>query len=400
MKKKTRVVVDTATKGLIATAVIVCGMTHSLYASAAGPKEKTIVVGTTNPLSGVAASACKPVSDATVAWFDMVNSKGGVNGYRIQSRVLDDQYRAPQALANARTFVSEDVFAVIGGCGTIQPPAIYKVLERAGIPYLFPYASLNELVNPVKPTTFALLPLYGEQMSGLVRHVAKELGAGSMYGIYTKVPNVEEAIDENRKAAEGVGMGWQGHQVITPGATDFTPIVLRLKEQNPDYVVLNTLEPDAGRLFIAMRAQGWFPKRILGTSAISSGSAIKVLGKDLDGKLLAVSPTVPMDTPDAQECAEVLKKGGVAINGFSLYGCGIAQVFVHALSNTGPEPTRQGLIKTLEGWKDEVISPLLPPVSFSASNHMGEQRMFVVGVKHGAPAVEGTVDITDGKTSN
>jgi branched-chain amino acid transport system substrate-binding protein len=366
------------------------------FARQDGVGDKSIMLGTTNPLTGVAASACKPVSDGASAWFAKVNEEGGVNGRTIETSVLDDQYQAPQALANARTFVRDQVFAVFGGCGTIQPAAIYQLLDHAGVPYLFPYASLEELAKPVKKATFALMPINQEQMTGLIRYVVKTDGPGKISGIYTKVPGAEQAAEANGAAAKSVGADWTGYQVITPGSTDFTPIVLRLKQANPTYLVLNMLEPDAGRLFIAMRAQNWFPKRMLGTSAISSGSAFQAVGDILDGKLLAVSPTAPSTSADAASCAEAFAAQSVPVNGFSLFGCGTAQALVHALQQAGPQVTREAVGKVLEGWKGENASPVLPPITFSPTDHMGETKMILIGVKDAKPVAVGTVDLLAG----
>ena len=97
------------------------GLSRPAFADdCAGVTEKSIAFATTNPLTGAAAAPCKPVSDGALAWFAKVNKDGGVHGRMIEDQVLDDQYQAQQALANARTFVRNQVFAVFGGCGAVQ----------------------------------------------------------------------------------------------------------------------------------------------------------------------------------------------------------------------------------------------------------------------------------------
>ena len=275
---------------------------------------------------------------------------------------------------------------------------MYPLLDQSGVPYLFPYASLEDLVKPVKKSIFALLNTNQDQISGLVRFVSKKEGPGKIYGIYTKVPGAEQAAEANGAAATEMGGTWSGYEIITPGATDFTPIVLRLKEQKPDYLILNMLEPDAARLFIAMRDQNWFPKRMLGTSSISSGAAFQAVGEILDGKLFAMSPTVPPGSAEAASCAEALGTQSIPVSGFSLFGCGTAQALVHALQAAGPQLTREALVKTLETWNSEIASPVLPPISFSPTNHMGETRMILVGVKGAKPVSLGTINVQTGVT--
>src|SRR5207249_2969752 len=90
------------------------------------------------------------------AVFDQVNASGGVHGRKIQVNLLDDGYDAPRAVANARTFVNQPVFAVYGGFGTVAAEAMHSLYQGAGIPYLFPYQGD---VWPTRPATRPLSPL-------------------------------------------------------------------------------------------------------------------------------------------------------------------------------------------------------------------------------------------------
>src|SRR5262249_21241671 len=79
-----------------------CGLTKGAAdnASEQGVTDTQIKIGTTNPLTGPVAASCKPVSDGARAWFDHVNSQGGINGRKIVDQVLDDAFKAPEALTN------------------------------------------------------------------------------------------------------------------------------------------------------------------------------------------------------------------------------------------------------------------------------------------------------------
>jgi ABC-type branched-subunit amino acid transport system substrate-binding protein len=379
------------TRTVLAAAVL-AAMTGPPARAETGVSDTAIVLGTTNPLTGAVGSACKPVSDGALAWFAQVNAQGGVNGRKVEDKVVDDQYQAPQALANARSFVRDGIFAMFGGCGTIQPAAIFPMMQQAGIPYLFPYSALETFVSPPKKYLFALLAINRDQITGLIKKLVPQRGAGKMTGLYTKYPGVEDAMAANQQAAVAVGASWIEPQVITPGATDFTPIVLQLKEQNPDYLILNIVEPDAGRLFKAMQAQNWFPKTMLGTSSLSNGALFDIVGDHLDDRLVTAAPTLPPSAPEAAECVAALKAASTIVNGFSIFGCGTAQAFVHALQQVGPQLTREALVKVLDGWKGETASPVFPPITFSPENHMGQVKMVQLGVAEGKASPEGDFD--------
>lgn len=380
------------TRSLLGSLALVACLAVPAAQAEDGVSDDSIVIGTTNPLTGNVASACKPVSDGALAWFAKVNADGGVHGRTIDNRVLDDQYQAPVALANARSFMREGIFALFGGCGTIQPAAVFPVMEENGIPYLFPYAGLESFVVPTKRHLFAMMAINRDQITGLINTVIPEMGLGTVAGLYTKYPGVEEAIVANQQAVEALGATWTEVENITPGATDFTPIVLKLKQLNPDYLILNIVEPDAGRLFLAMQAQNWWPKMMLGTSSLSNGALFDAMGETLDGKLITAAPTLPPSAPEAADCVTALQAANVAVSGFSLFGCGTAQAFVHAVEQAGPELTRARLVEVLESWSDEPASQVFPPVTFTADNHMGQVKMVRLGVAGGKASAEGYFD--------
>ena len=62
-------------------------------------------------------------------------------------------------------------------------------------------------------------------------------------------------------------------------------------------------------------------------------------------------------------------------------GCGVAQVTTTALTEAGPNPTRAGLIRVLDGWRGKVASPMFPPITYGGTGRLGINSMFYVGVR-------------------
>jgi ABC-type branched-subunit amino acid transport system substrate-binding protein len=363
-------------------------------ASAPGVTESEIVIGTTNPLTGVVAAACKPVSDGALAWFDHVNAEGGVNGREINNIVLDDVYRAPDALANARELVAEPVLAMFGGCGTIQPPAILQVITPEKVPYLFPYAGLPELTEA--PNVALLLPLYQTQLVNLVDKVIEDNGPGSFYVIEQRVPGSDATTAAVQEAVEAAGGTWAGATVTTAGASDYTPAVLEANAAEPDYIILSQAAPDAARIVDAMSRQNAFPnKLILGQSTLATGAFVNPAGQAASGRVLTVSPVVPSTSESAQSCIDAFEEQGAGLepDGFSLFGCATAQVLTTALEEMGDEVTREGLIETLQGWEGKEASELFPPLTFTEEDNVGNDSMILVGIENGQLVEQGTVDV-------
>src|SRR5579863_9504863 len=79
---------------------------------APGITDTEIKIGQTNPYSGPT-SMWSANGRADMAFFKMINDKGGVNGRKITLISLDDAYSPPKALEQTRKLVEEDGVAFI-----------------------------------------------------------------------------------------------------------------------------------------------------------------------------------------------------------------------------------------------------------------------------------------------
>jgi branched-chain amino acid transport system substrate-binding protein len=89
-----------------------------------GVSSKTILIGGTTPLSGVA-SAYASVARGAEAYFKHVNARGGVNGRKVNYKYLNDEYNPSLTVQQTRQLVQQDrVFAIFNSLGTEHNLAI------------------------------------------------------------------------------------------------------------------------------------------------------------------------------------------------------------------------------------------------------------------------------------
>ncbi len=366
-------------------------------AAAAGVTPTTITLGTSNALTGPVASVCLPASAGASAWFQHVNAAGGVHGRKIQDIVLDDGYQAPRAAANLRTFQSDNVFAVFGGCGTVTAAVIASAVKGTGLPYLFPYAALPALVHPAQPNVYALLPLYNDQARSLVPYVLHRYGRGSVYAVTSEIPGYQADVDGVMAGTVAGRSAFAGSTLLPSVNAPAQQAALKIGSRHPDYVMLTVLAPDAARLLNAMAAAGTLPsKAVLGVSVLASESFASALTPSAAALLQTASPTVPVTDARSAECLAALRQysPGTTPDAFALYGCASAQVFVTALQAAGAQPTRAKLEAALNAMHNAPASPLLPPVSFSAADHMGLHSMYLLTLHGGQFTAAGVLPIT------
>ena len=98
----------------------------------------SIKIGGTFPLTGVA-SLYKTIPAAEKAYFDYVNDHGGVNGRKIDFKILDDAYDPSKTVPLTQQLVEQDkVFAVFGSLGTAPNLSVWAYLNNHKVPHLGP----------------------------------------------------------------------------------------------------------------------------------------------------------------------------------------------------------------------------------------------------------------------
>ena len=96
-----------------------------------------IRIGQTMPYSGPV-SAFGILGKGEVAYFKMVNDRGGINGRKINLLSLDDSYVPPKTVEQTRRLIeSDEVSFIFSTMGTAHNTAIAKYLQSKKVPQLF-----------------------------------------------------------------------------------------------------------------------------------------------------------------------------------------------------------------------------------------------------------------------
>ena len=139
-----------------------------------GVTDIAIKVGQTMPYSGPL-SAFGTIGKAQAAYFEMINSRGGVNGRKIKLLSLDDGYSPPKTIEQTRKLVeSDEVLLLFSSFGTPTNTAAMKYLNAQKVPQLFIAATGMKWGDPRNyPWTMAFLPSQKTGTAGYVRYLLK-----------------------------------------------------------------------------------------------------------------------------------------------------------------------------------------------------------------------------------
>ena len=198
--------------------------------------------------------ACTPAAQGLAATLKKVNDAGGVNGRKIDYRTLDDAYSPQRAVGNIRRLVQQDnVLAILGGCGTATAAAILPMVEKDEVPYLFPYAGLDALVEPPKKAVFSLLPRYATQLAAIVPYIIEKTHPKTASIFTFNIAGQETVRSTLKDILDKAGVKIAGDVLFDVTAPDRTTYALQAKDQNPDLVILNEFDPRRRPLRAAAR---------------------------------------------------------------------------------------------------------------------------------------------------
>src|SRR5215510_8230479 len=113
-----------------------------------GVSDSEIKLGQSIPYSGPA-SAFSVVGRVQVAYFKMLNAKGGINGRKVELISLDNAFSPPKAVEASRRLAEDmGVLAEAGTLGTPTNLASQKYLNGKKVPQLYVSAGATRFNDP------------------------------------------------------------------------------------------------------------------------------------------------------------------------------------------------------------------------------------------------------------
>ncbi|HMF03179.1 MAG TPA: ABC transporter substrate-binding protein [Acidimicrobiia bacterium] len=305
--------------------------------------------------------------DGAKAYFEMVNSKGGVYGRKIRlTSERDDQLSNNRQEAQA--LVSEDnVFAAVPVAPILFTGA--DVLAQAGIPTFgwnvdAGWSGKDNLFGNVGAICFdcasAKLPLLAQRLHkmrvAILAYTAPQSAdcAKSFSDSLEKYPVAKVVVDD---------------RALMFGVTDLSADVQQMKDQKADLVA--TCMDQNGVLTLAreMKKQGVNAVQYL--SNAYDHDFIKQYGDLFDGSYVT-TPFAPFETrprpAGLKEFDRWTKKTGAKQTELAVYGWVAADQFVQGLKAAGPDFTRQKVIDALNAVKAYDASGLIPPIDWTVQH--------------------------------
>jgi ABC-type branched-subunit amino acid transport system substrate-binding protein len=344
----------------------------------------TIKLGITLPMTGIASPGYNKIPGAMKAYFDYVNTNGGVNGRKISLVVKDDKYIPATAVARANELILRDkVFALVGTLGTASTKALTSStqLSRRGIPSLFVNTGWSGFADKkAYPTTFSILPSY-QMEAKIIAKFIKDKYAGK------KLALIYQDDDFGRDALAGFKTAGLTFDTLIPYASGSQSLpatgagwISRLRTAAPDVTVMFGVSSATTALLGNAFAAGWVGKTqfILG-SVGGDATTIAATNRALVGLLngakgLSFAPA-PTDSSDEYiklfQTIYAAAQPNETFDNNVVAGMSNAFLAVQAIHAAGKKLTRKGLINTIETKGSTFANPFLTPLGYSKTSHVG-----------------------------
>jgi len=357
--------------------------------SVTGVTDTEIVLGAHFPLSNSPAATYGVVSEGMRAYFEYVNSQGGVNGRKIRFIVGDDHYSPPDAVEVVRRLVEQDgVFALAGGLGDPAHAAIIGYLEEKGVPDLFLGSGIARFTDPLVKTRFAMTLDYTTESKMMVEYLKENYSGKRMGILFQSDEGLTSEMEMLRELLRDSDVEIVSKQAYDFGQFDLTAQMQRLKNDNPDVVAL-LANPGAAAnaIKVSREVLGWdVPFVACAVSAVEI--TISLAGVEnaegtvsiTTGKMISES-----DDPGVQRHKEIMKEFAPNVEPSSLteYGMMSAQLTVQALKNAGPDLTRESVVEGAEAIRDFCCISCLAPAHLSPTAHRPTETLWFERVENG-----------------
>jgi branched-chain amino acid transport system substrate-binding protein len=345
-----------------------------------GITSNSISLGNTIAQSGPAA-AYGTIAAAEQAYFTYINNtKGGVNGRKINFKVLDDAYTPANAVTLTKQLVEQDqVFAMFSGLGTQTQTSVRDYLNSKKVPQLFVATGATTFMADYgqHPFTIGWQPPY----QGEARIYAKDVLANHSGA---KIGVLYQNDDYGQDYLKGLtdGLGSNASMIVDKEAYDVTAAstasqLSTLKAKGADTLFLFTTPSFTIKSLVIVTALHWSPTIYL--NSVSNPQVYMGIAKKAGAALADVTSVGyikdPTDPQWANDDGMKLYKTVIAncttcnVNdGFNIYGVAVAYTMVDVLTQAGSNMTRQNVMNIAGTQLNESNPFLLPGVNVKTTS--------------------------------
>ena len=356
--------------------------------TAAAQQKGEILIGEqcdrTGPTQIVGIRLCAAIQD----YINLVNSKGGVEGYKLKADEIDHEYKVPPGMeAYERDKRDGAVSYMI--YGTPHAQALNQKLTEDKIPGTSPGFGISASADGARyPYLFPVAATYWSQGAAAVQFIKEKLG-GNLKGkkiayVFYDNPAGREALPILEDLQKTEGYELRTFAVPPPGVEMGAQVLDITQRYRPDFVIDHLFGRSPSVAIKEYKRAGFPLSKVMGLVWASAEADIEAAGgwQVAEGYYTMSFAGVGDDFPVRQEIKAMYKAQGKEppkeMDDTVMYNRGvfIAALHVEAIRNAlkangGKKPTGEEVKKGFESIHDFTLGGLVPPLKLSPTDHEG-----------------------------
>ena len=356
---------------------------------AAVAQDKEVVIGMqcdrTGPTQIVGTTLCPAYHD----YVALINSKGGVGGFKVKVIEIDNEYKVPPAMEAHERFKKEGaIFHSV--YGTPQIAALIKKLEEDKMAATSPgFGSAAAADGRRYPYVFPVAATSWSQAAVAVKFAKDQLG-GSLKDkkiayLYFDNPAGKEPIGVLEDIGKIEGYTMRTFAVPSPGIEMGAQILDITGRYKPDFVIVHLFGRGPSVAIKELKGKGFPLSKTIGFVWAASEADIIAAGGwgTAEGYHTIQYAGVGRDYPVIKDIEAMYKAQGkeppkLMADNSVMYNRGVFQAAIQleairiAIKNkNGAKPTGQDVRDAFEQVKDFTLGGLAPPLAITAEDHEG-----------------------------
>jgi branched-chain amino acid transport system substrate-binding protein len=219
---------------------------------------KGIKIGAAGPFTGAAAAPGMEIFNSIKIAVEEKNAAGGINGVTVELVMGDDAGDAAQGVNVAEKFSADtSMYGVVGPPMSNVAEATLRIYGEANLACITTAASKPALTEKGYKHFFRVNARDDAHGPAVGHFIAEDLKAKSVYVLNTKDTYSQGFTDQVVATLEKLEIGQIWRDTIVAGAKDFTPVLTKVKAQNPDVLLMGAkTAPDHAIMARQMRELG------------------------------------------------------------------------------------------------------------------------------------------------
>ncbi len=241
-----------------------------------------------------------------------INTAGGINGRPIEFVTMDTSGDPTECVELAKQLIEDErICAILGPVrGAVEGYSACPITNEAGIVTLLPICSVSDFCAEMGDYVFSMAGKQSYEMPHLANAVLKDiLDVGNVAILYKNNEWGVSSVEALTASCDELGIEIAGLEPYAETETDFTTVLTKLRQTNPDAIVLVSEAVDGANVLTQMQRLGWTDVTKVGVGSMYSDQTFEYAAEgSVEGLITTAAYFVSEEDPRGYAYAQAFEE--------------------------------------------------------------------------------------------